>query len=139
MGKVEDTLVKPLEKGTPHFIEENRQNDGDRKPKNKGIHVKEQGIFKDLEKVRRPEKPAELLQAYPSASGNAQTDLEILEGDNGAVHGHIFKNKVIGQRQDQKNVKPVIPADIFGKLEKICFLFNVHEPPFKIGHARTVL
>jgi hypothetical protein len=126
MGKVEDTLVDPLEKGTPHLVEENRQDDGDRKPENKGIHVKEQGVFKDLEKVRRPEKPAELLQAYPSASGNTQANLEILESDNGAVHGHIFKNKVIGQGQEQKKVKPIIPAEIPGKPGKVLFLLSVH-------------
>jgi hypothetical protein len=126
MGEVEDALVDPLEKGAPYLVEENGQDDRDGKAENQGVDVEEQGVFEYFEKVRRPEEPAELLEAHPLAPRDTQPDLEVLEGDNGAVHGYILKDQVIGQGQDQKNVKPPIPPDIFGKPGKVNSLVKTH-------------
>jgi hypothetical protein len=113
MGKVEYALVDALVKGIVDFVEEYRQYYRYGETENQAVYIEKQGVPEDSEKIHTVKKLGKMLEPHPRAAFHAQTHLEILKGYPNTVHGHVFKNHKVCQRNNHERVEPAIPEESF--------------------------
>jgi hypothetical protein len=101
VGQIGDGLGEAFVSVMPHLVEQEGQNNGSGKTKQEIIKTDKKGIPQKAKKIGGIKKPDKMFQAYPGTSGEAPARREVLEGNQGPIHGLITeKGKKKNYRQD---------------------------------------
>ena len=104
MRQIADGLNGFLEADIPHFIEQQRENNGKRKREADTLHTHDDGVGHSLLERRQRKKILKVLEAHPLAGSDAPENFEILKRDDYTAHGHITENNVPDQNRQKQQI-----------------------------------
>jgi len=81
--QIDDRLENPLVHDFPQFVQEQRKDNRNRKGKNQVIKSDQNRIFKNPQKLRVSEHPAELIESDPWAACKALENVVVLKRHDG--------------------------------------------------------
>ena len=92
MRQIGNGLHQLLHPCVPHFIQQQRENDGHREYENQLQNADGQGVGDELPELGMGEEFLKPVQSRPVAGKDAVADVVLLKGDQRAVHGAVSED-----------------------------------------------
>ena len=104
MGKINGGLRYFFEPFPANLVQKQSQNDGNGKLEYQPEETEAEGVPEYAVKIVETEHIFKIFQPDPFAAQNAFFKIEVLKGDDNAVHGKIMKNQKIQNGGQQKQI-----------------------------------